>query len=62
MGDDIGMDMLGKVEANGATAGARPLRVVIGDGRDSSEIREAHRHRGGISLNVWRAGKLGGLR
>ena len=34
MSDDVGMNVLGKVEANRATARARILRIVIGNSRE----------------------------
>ena len=61
MSDDVGMNMLGKVEANRATARARTLRVVIGNGRNSREVREAHRHRSGIPLDMRRTRERDGF-
>src|ERR1035437_2844809 len=61
MSDDVGMNMLGKVETNRATARARTLRVVIGHRRNSREVREAQRYPRGVPLDVWRAGKRGGF-
>src|ERR1700733_6731061 len=62
MSDDIRMNMVGKMEANGATARAGTLRVVIGNGRNSREVRKPHRHRGGIPLDMGRAREGGGFR
>ena len=55
VGDDVGVNMLGEVEAHRAAARARPLRIVIGNGRNSREVRKAHRHRSGAVVQVWRA-------
>jgi acetylglutamate kinase len=44
MTDDVGMNMLAKVEANRKAARAGTLRVVVGDGRNSREVREANSH------------------
>ena len=45
MGHDVGMNVLGKVEADGATARARILLIVIGNRGDSRKVRKTHRHR-----------------
>jgi hypothetical protein len=37
MTDDVGVNMLGKVEANRKASRAGPLRIVIGNGRDSAK-------------------------
>src|SRR5580765_6207887 len=47
MSDDVCMNMLVKVEADSASARARTL-IVIGNGWNSREVREAHRHRSRI--------------
>jgi hypothetical protein len=40
MSHDISMTMLGKVEADRATARARTLGIVIGNGRNSREVEK----------------------
>ena len=40
MRDDVGMNMLGEMEANRKTARARTLRVVVGNGRNAREVPE----------------------
>ena len=42
MGHDVGMNVLGKLEADAATARARILRVVVGNVRNSREVREPY--------------------
>ena len=54
MTDDVGVNMLAKVEANRKAARAGTLRVVIGNGRDPGKVREADRHRRGIAVQMWR--------
>jgi hypothetical protein len=54
MRDDVGVNMVGQVEADGATARAAALRVVVADGRNPREIRKTHRHRDGAPLKVRR--------
>jgi hypothetical protein len=41
MTDDVGVNMLAKVEANRKPSRAGTLRVVVGNGRNSCKIREA---------------------
>jgi hypothetical protein len=62
MSDNIRMNMLGKVEADGTTARAGTLRIVIGNGRNACEVREAHRHGRGTPPDMWRARERGGFR
>ena len=62
MSNDVGMDMLGKVEANCKAAWARTLRVVVGNGRDPRKIREANRHRRGIAVQMRRPRQRCGFR
>ena len=38
MADDVGVDVLAKVEANGKTAGARTLRIVVGNAGNSGKV------------------------
>jgi hypothetical protein len=49
MTDDVGVNMLAKVEAHRKIARARTLRIIVGDNRNSRKIREADHHRSGIS-------------
>src|SRR5271157_3431879 len=61
MSDDVCVTMLGKMEADRETARARILRIVVGNGRDAREVREAHGHWSGIPLDMRRARKSCGL-
>jgi hypothetical protein len=54
MRDDVGVNVVGQVEADGATARAAALRVVVADGRNPGEIRKTHRHRDRAPLKVRR--------
>src|SRR6516165_2267992 len=62
MTDDVGVDMLGEMEADRKTAWARALRVVVGNGRNSRKVREAGRHRRGIPVQMRRPRQRSGLR
>src|SRR5712691_10169826 len=59
MSDNVGVNMLRKVEANREPPRAGSLGVVIGNGRNSCEIREAHRHRRRIPMEMRRARQRG---
>src|SRR5438128_12044155 len=62
MSDNVGVNMLRKMEANREAPRAGSLRVVIGDGWNSCEIREAHRHRSGTPMEMRRARQRGSFR
>ncbi len=61
VGDDVGVDMLVEVEADGAAARACVLLIVVGNGWDSGEVGEAHGYRGGGALDVRCAGERDGF-
>jgi hypothetical protein len=62
MTDDVGVNMLAKVEANRKPARAGALRVVVGNGRNSRKVREADRHRRAIPVQMRRARQRSGFR
>src|SRR6516162_3665984 len=62
MTDDVGVDMLGEMEADRKTAWARALRVVVGNGWNSRKVREAGRRRRGIPVQMRRPRQRSGLR
>jgi hypothetical protein len=62
MTDDVGVNMLAKVEADRKAARARTLRVVVGHRRNSRKVREADRHRRGIPVQMRRARQRNGFR
>jgi hypothetical protein len=47
MGDNVGVDMIGEMEANGDAARAGVCRVVVGDRGDAGGVRVADGHRRG---------------
>jgi hypothetical protein len=62
MCDDVGVDMLGKVKADRDAARSAALRVVVGDRRNSGEIRETDRHRCRSPVQMRRTGQRRPLR
>jgi hypothetical protein len=61
MTDDVGVDMLGEMEAHRKAARARTLRVIVGDSRNSRKVREADRHRRRFPVQVRRSRQRGGF-
>jgi hypothetical protein len=55
MTDDVGVNMLSKVEANRKSTRGRTLRVIVGNGRDSPSIRQTDRHRCGVAVHMRRS-------
>ena len=53
MGNDVGVNVLGKIEANREASRAR-FRMVIGNAGNAGEIGESHLDRGGSALEVRR--------
>jgi hypothetical protein len=62
MTDDVGVNMLGEVEANRKATRPGALRVVVGNRRNSRKVREADGHRSEIPLQVRRSRQRSGLR
>src|SRR5205085_7104429 len=61
MSNDVGVNMLGEVEANRKPARTGPLRVVIGNTRNSREVREPDGHRSGATLQMRRPRQRSGF-
>jgi hypothetical protein len=61
MTDDVGVNMLGKMEAHRKAARASTLRVVGGDDQDSGKVREADRHRPPTLVQMRRSRQRGGF-
>src|SRR5438477_10313647 len=61
MSNDVGVNMLGEVEANRKPARAGPLRVVIGNTRNSREVRKPDGHRSGATLQMRRPRQRSGF-
>ena len=59
--DDVSVDVFVEVKADDATARARVLRVIVGNGGDSGEVGEAHRYWSGRPLDVRCTGERGRL-
>ena len=62
MRDDVGVSVLGQVKANRKAARAGALRVVVGDARNTGEIREADRHRRRSPVDMRRPRQRAGFR
>jgi hypothetical protein len=61
MSDNVGVDMIGKMEADGDPARAGLCRVVVGDRGDAGGVRIADGHGRGWPVRVRGAGQPGRL-
>jgi hypothetical protein len=61
VGNDVGVDMIGEMEADSDPARAGPCRVVVGDRGEAGGVRVADGHGRGWPVRMGGAGQLGRL-